>query len=74
MLFRSMPCYMCAGTIVQFKIKKVVVGENKTFSGAEAFMKQHGVEVVNLDLKECHKMMQKFITNNPELWNEDIGE
>jgi creatinine deaminase len=69
-----MPCYMCAGTVVQFNIKKVIVGENKTFPGAEAFMKQHGVEVVNLNNQECIEMMEKFIRENPKLWNEDIGE
>lgn len=69
-----MPCYMCAGTIVQFKIPKVVVGESKTFSGAREFMEQHGVEVIDLNLPECMKMMQDFIQEKPELWNEDIME
>ena len=69
-----MPCYMCAGTIVQFKIPKVVVGESRTFPGARAFMESHGVEVVDLDLPECVEMMEDFITACPELWNEDIGE
>lgn len=69
-----MPCYMCAGTIVQFKIPKVIVGESRTFDGAEEFMRSHGVEVVNLDLAECYGMMEKFIAEKPELWNEDIGE
>lgn len=69
-----MPCYMCAGTIVQFNIPKVIVGENKTFDGAWEFMEQHGVEVVNLQLPECIKMMEKFIAEHPELWYEDIGE
>jgi cytosine deaminase len=69
-----MPCYMCAGTIVQFKIKKVIVGESKTFSGAREFMESHGVEVIDLNLPECVEMMEYFIEKNPELWNEDIGE
>jgi cytosine/creatinine deaminase len=69
-----MPCYMCAGTIVQFKIPKVVVGESRTFSGARAFMESHGVEVVDLDLPECVGMMEEFIAAEPALWNEDIGE
>ena len=69
-----MPCYMCAGTIVQFNIPKVIVGENKTFEGAQAFMEEHGVEVINLDLPECREMMEKFIADFPELWWEDIGE
>lgn len=69
-----MPCYMCAGTIVQFKIPKVIVGESRTFSGAREFMESHGVEVIDLDNKECIEMMEKFIAEKPALWNEDIGE
>lgn len=69
-----MPCYMCAGTIVQFKIPKVIVGESKTFSGAREFMESHGVEVVDLNLSECVEMMEDFIREKPELWNEDIME
>ncbi len=69
-----MPCYLCAGAVVQFGIKKVYAGENETFSGAKKFMESHGVEVINLDLQECKEMMTKFITENAELWNEDIGE
>ncbi len=69
-----MPCYMCAGTIVQFKIPKVVVGESRTFDGAREFMESHGVEVVDLDLQECVDMMNEFIAAEPALWNEDIME
>ncbi|MBS1545843.1 MAG: nucleoside deaminase [Bacteroidetes bacterium] len=69
-----MPCYMCAGTIVQFKIPKVVVGESRTFPGARKFMEEHGVEVIDLELPECVRMMEEFIAAKPELWNEDIGE
>ncbi len=69
-----MPCYMCAGTIVQFKIPKVVVGESRTFPGAKEFMEQHGVQVVDLDLPECVALMEEFIAAEPALWNEDIGE
>jgi cytosine deaminase len=69
-----MPCYMCAGTIVQFKIPKVVVGESRSFPGARAFMEEHGVEVIDLDLPECVAMMEEFIREKPEVWNEDIGE
>jgi cytosine deaminase len=68
-----MPCYMCAGTVVQFGIKKVVVGESKTFPGAPDFMRSHGVEVIDLGNLECIAMMEKFIAEKPELWNEDIG-
>jgi creatinine deaminase len=69
-----MPCYMCAGTIVQFKIPKVIVGESKTFPGAREFMESHGVEVIDLNNTECVEMMESFIKEKPELWNEDIGE
>ncbi len=69
-----MPCYMCAGTIVQFKVPKVIVGESRTFPGARKFMEEHGVEVIDLDLPECVRMMHDFIAAKPELWNEDIGE
>src|ERR1041385_1919221 len=68
-----MPCYLCAGAVVQFGIKKVIVGESRTFPGALDFMRRQGVEVIDLDLPECVEMMQKFITENPQLWNEDIG-
>lgn len=69
-----MPCFLCAGAAVQFNIPKVVVGESRTFQGAEDFMRSQGIEVVNLDLPECYEMMEKFIRENPKLWNEDIGE
>lgn len=69
-----MPCYLCAGAVVQFGIKKVYAGESETFSGAKEFMESHGVEVINLESDECKEMMRKFITERPELWNEDIGE
>ena len=69
-----MPCYMCAGTIVQFKIPKVVVGEARTFGESKEFLESHGVEVVILDSEECVAMMQEFIEAEPTLWNEDIME
>ena len=68
-----MPCYLCAGAIVQFGIKKVYAGESETFSGAKEFMQQHGVEVIDMNLEECKQMMRNFIAEKPELWNEDIG-
>ncbi|MGY3087587.1 creatinine deaminase [Hymenobacter sp. UYAg731] len=69
-----MPCYMCAGTIVQFKIPKVMVGESRTFGESRAFLESHGVEVVDLNLQECVDMMNEFIEAEPALWNEDIME
>ncbi len=69
-----MPCFLCAGAVVQFEIKRVIVGESKTFPGARDFMEAHGVEVVDLDLAECKELMEEFISKNPQLWNEDIGK
>ena len=68
-----MPCYLCSGAVVQFGIKKVVAGESVTFAGGPGFMKEHGVEVVDLNLDECINLMKDFIDKNKELWNEDIG-
>ena len=69
-----MPCYLCAGAVVQFGIKQVIVGESETFAGAKEFMESHGVEVIDLNLDECKQLMSEFIQKNPQLWNEDIGE
>jgi cytosine/creatinine deaminase len=69
-----MPCYLCGGAVVQFNIPKVIVGEARTFPGSEKFMREHGVEVINLDLTECVEMMKQFIEEYPALWNEDIGK
>lgn len=68
------PCMMCAGTIVQFKIPKVVIGENQTFGGNEEFLRSHGVEVVVLNDLRCVELMKKFQTEHPDIWAEDIGE
>ncbi len=69
-----MPCYLCAGAVVQFGIKKVIAGESATFPGAKEFMESHGVEVIDLNLDECKQLMIDFIQKNPQLWNEDIGK
>lgn len=68
------PCMMCSGTIVQFGIQRVVVGENKNFGGNEQFLRDRGVEVILADDKDCNDLMQRFITEKPELWAEDIAE
>ena len=68
------PCFLCAGAVVQFGIKKVIVGESETFDGAKKFMEAHGVEVIDLNLDECKELMRKFIETTPELWKEDIGK
>jgi cytosine deaminase len=67
------PCMMCSGTIVQFGIKRVVIGENKNFEGNIQFLKNNGVDVVLIDDDDCKKLMYKFINERPELWNEDIA-
>ena len=68
------PCMMCSGTIIQFGIPRVVIGENKTFGGNEAFLRQHGVEIVIADDPDCIALMERFINEKPELWAEDIAE
>ena len=68
------PCDMCTGSILLYEIPRVVMGENRTFVGGEEYLRSRGVEVVNLDDHECVAMMDEFIAESPELWNEDIGE
>jgi cytosine deaminase len=69
-----MPCHLCAGAVVQFKIPKVVVGESKTFAGARELMESHGVEVIDLESDECVELLGGFIREHAEIWDEDIGE
>jgi cytosine deaminase len=68
------PCDMCSGTVLLYGIPKVVVGENRTFQGPEDYVRSRGVEVVIVDSEECRRLMEQFIQERPELWNEDIGE
>ena len=68
------PCMMCAGTIVQFGINRVVIGENNNFGGNEQFLKDRGVEVILANDSDCIDLMKKFIEQSPELWAEDIAE
>ncbi len=68
------PCHMCTGAILLYDIPRVVIGENRTFMGAEDLLREHGVEVVVLDSPECVQLMEEFIAAHPALWNEDIGE
>jgi cytosine/creatinine deaminase len=67
------PCDMCSGTALLYKIPQIVIGENKTFQGPEAYVHARGVELVILNDPECIKLMVDFINAQPELWNEDIG-
>lgn len=68
------PCDMCSGAILLYSIPRVVIGENRTFMGAEDHLVSRGVDVRVLDDPECVDLMQTFIRNQPELWNEDIAE
>ncbi len=67
------PCDMCSGAALLYKIPKIVVGENQTFQGPEAYLRSRGVELILLDDQECIELMTKFIDQRPELWHEDIG-
>jgi cytosine deaminase len=68
------PCMMCTGTIIQFKIPRVVIGENKTFGGNEDLLRAQGVEVIVVDDIRCVALMERFQRDHPQLWAEDIGE
>src|SRR3954453_11115787 len=66
------PCDMCTGAILLYGIPRIVIGENRTFYGGEDYLRSRGVEVVNLDSAECYELMQSFIAEHPDIWNEDI--
>jgi cytosine/creatinine deaminase len=68
------PCDMCSGTVLLYKIPKVVIGENKTYKGPEDYLRSRGVELKILNDPECIKLMEGFSSIRPELWKEDIGE
>jgi cytosine/creatinine deaminase len=68
------PCIMCAGTALLFRIPRVIIGENRTFLGAEDLFRRHGVSLTLLDDPECIDLMRSFIAAHPDLWNEDIGK
>lgn len=67
------PCWYCSGLIRQFNIGSVVIGEARTFYGGHDWLAEHGVSVTVLDDVRCVTMMQRFIADRPDLWNEDIG-
>lgn len=67
------PCWYCSGLIVQFGIGAVVIGESRTFQGGQDWLRERGVEVIDLDSDECVEMLGKFIEEHPAVWNEDIG-
>ena len=68
------PCWYCSGLVRQFKIGCVVVGESSTFAGGVKWLKENGIEVIDMQSKECEEMLRTFIAAKPDVWNEDIGE
>ena len=68
------PCWYCSGLVRQFRVGTVVVGESRTFHGGIEWLRAHGVEVIDLDSRECHELLEGYITEHPDVWNEDIGE
>jgi cytosine deaminase len=68
------PCWYCSGLVVQFRIGTVVVGESRTFRGGVDWLRERGVEVVDLDSGECVRLLAEFVAAHPDVWNEDIGE
>jgi cytosine deaminase len=67
------PCWLCSGLIRQFGIPVVIVGENRTFEGGAPWLREHGVDVRVLDSAECVRLLETFIAQRPEVWDEDIG-
>jgi creatinine deaminase len=68
------PCDMCSGTALLYKIPRIVIGENRTFQGPEPYLRSRGVILEVLDDPECVALMEQFIRDRPDLWNEDIGD
>ena len=68
------PCWYCSGLVRQFGIGTVIVGESRTFQGGVEWLRENGVEVIDLDSTECRELLEAFIAQKPEVWNEDIGE
>lgn len=68
------PCWYCSGLVRQFNIGSVIVGESINFQGGIDWLRENGVEVIDLNSSECIEMLKNYIETNPEIWNEDIGE
>ena len=68
------PCWYCSGLVRQFRIGTLVVGESRTFPGGLDWLRENGVDVIDLDSRECRELLQGYIAEHPEVWNEDIGE
>jgi creatinine deaminase len=68
------PCWYCSGLVRQFNIGKVIIGESQTFQGGIDWLRENGIEVVDMDNLDCKEILGGFISKHPEVWNEDIGE
>ena len=68
------PCWYCSGLVRQFRIGKLVVGESRNFAGGLEWLREHGVEVIDLDNRECRELLANYIARHPKIWHEDIGE
>lgn len=68
------PCWYCSGLVRQFRFGTLVVGESRTFPGGLDWLRQNGVQVIDLDDRDCRELLEGYIAEHPEIWNEDIGE
>jgi cytosine deaminase len=68
------PCWYCSGLVRQFHIGTLVVGESRTFAGGLDWLRENGIEVIDLDSRECRELLETYIAANPAVWHEDIGE
>src|SRR3954452_3193528 len=68
------PCWYCSGLVRQFRIGTVVVGESRTFRGGIDWLRENGVNVIDLDNQDCRELLESYVAQHPEIWNEDIGE
>lgn len=68
------PCWYCSGLVRQFNIGALIVGESRTFQGGIEWLREHGIEVIDLDNSDCRELLEGYIAAHPEVWNEDIGE
>jgi cytosine/creatinine deaminase len=68
------PCWYCSGLVRQFRIGTLVVGESRNFAGGLDWLRENGVEVIDLDSRECRELLAGYIAEHPEIWHEDVGE
>ena len=68
------PCWYCSGLVRQFRIGALIVGESRTFAGGLDWLRENGVEVIDLDSRACRELLESYIAENPAVWHEDIGE